>query len=395
MDQKHTDQVPYAYFIDSVKGIGRKHASILLEEYGTPENAWRASEKELLQLLGEKRTAAWKMRKKDWDIQEEYEKLLKRGIRFLYSQDPAYPQRLKNIPDPPFALYVRGGVPEDNRPSAAVIGARRCSPYGRGVAEELGRELAAAGIQVVSGLALGVDGISQRAAAQQGGPTFGVLGCGVDICYPPSHQTLYQALLRCGGVLSEYLPGTQPRPELFPPRNRIISGLADAVVVVEARRQSGTLITVDMALEQGREIYCVPGRVTDRLSDGCNRLISQGAGVVLSVEDLLEKLSAGWNRAAAGTPAENESGENKPGENEAIRNAPSQKDAAGGLGRRERALWELLDYTPAPVQQLYIQMSAMPGMGQLTLQEMMELLLELTLKGKVENVSGSYYAKKM
>lgn len=378
MEKDCREQAPYIYFMDSVRGIGRKSAAVLLEKFGTPENVWRASERELLPLLGEKRTEDWKSRKKKWDIQGEYEKLQRSGIRFVYCQDPAYPERLKEIPDPPFALYVKGGIPEDRLPSVAVIGARKCSAYGRGMAEELGRELAAAGIQVVSGLALGVDGVSQRAAQERGGMTFGVLGCGVDICYPPSHQALYDALSRRGGVLSEYLPGTQPRPELFPPRNRIISGLADAVVVVEARRQSGTLITVDMALEQGKDIYCVPGRITDRLSDGCNGLIGQGANIVLSVPDLLEKLDVG----GCGR-------KRRPEEKTA------EKDPEAEMSAREKLLWELLDYIPVSVQQLYIQAAASPGMGQLTLREVMEILLELTLKGKIENVSGSYYAKKM
>lgn len=378
------DQAPYAYFMDSVRGVGRKSALALLERFGTPENAWRAPEGELLQALGEKRAETWNRQKKGWDVQAEYEKLQRKGIRFLCCLDPAYPERLQEIPDPPFALYVRGSVPEDRLPSVAVIGARRCSAYGRGLAEKMGRALAAAGVQVVSGLALGVDGISQRAAAEQDGLTFGVLGCGVDICYPPSHQTLYDRLCRRGGLLSEYLPGTQPRPELFPPRNRIISGLADAVVVVEARRRSGTLITVDMALEQGREIYCVPGRVTDRLSEGCNGLIGQGAGIVLSVDDLLEKLRAG----CGGRPPEKTDAH-------AGMNAAMKTDAHAGMSVRERTLWELLDYSPVSVQQLYIQAAAGPGMGQLTLQEVMETLLEFTLQGKAENVSGSYYVKKL
>lgn len=384
METDCREQAPYAYFMDSVRGIGRKNASALLERFGTPENVWRAPERELLPVLGEKRTENWKARKRGWDVQKEYAKLQRQGIRFLCCRDPAYPERLKKIPDPPFALYVKGGIPQDRLPSVAVIGARQCSAYGRGMAEELGKELAEAGMQVVSGLALGVDGISQRAAAERGGLTFGVLGCGVDICYPPSHRALYEALGQRGGVLSEYLPGTRPRPELFPPRNRIISGLADAVVVVEARQKSGTLITVDMALEQGKEIYCVPGRVTDRLSDGCNRLIGQGANIVLSVQDLLEKLDAECRgRRPAGT-GEKDRGTETAG-----------KDPAAGMSPQERALWELLDYIPVSVQQLYIQAAAGPGMGQLTLQEVMEILLDLTLKGKAENISGSYYAKKM
>ena len=141
---------------------------------------------------------------------------------------------------------------------------------------------------MVSGMARGIDGIAQKAALEAGGASFAVLGCGVDICYPEENRELYDRLLQEGGILSEYPPGMPPEPKLFPPRNRIISGLSDLVLVIEARKKSGTLITVDMALEQGREVYALPGRVSDKLSDGCNRLIRQGAGVATCPEDILE-----------------------------------------------------------------------------------------------------------
>ena len=160
------------------------------------------------------------------------------------------------------------------------------------MAEKLGEILGKNGIAVVSGMARGIDGISQTAALKNGGISYGVLGCGVDICYPAQNRTLYDRLVAQGGLISSYPPGTPALARNFPPRNRIVSGLADAVVVVEAREKSGTLITVDMALEQGREVYAVPGRITDRLSDGCNRLLRQGAAPLLSPEELLEALAA-------------------------------------------------------------------------------------------------------
>lgn len=184
--------------------------------------------------------------------------------------------------------FYRGKLPDENEPAVAVIGARECSEYGRYVAEELGQYLGRAGIQVISGMARGIDGISQQAALSAGGTSYGVLGCGVDICYPAQNRRLYEELLEKGGLLSTYAPGTKPLPQHFPPRNRIVSGLSDALIVIEARQKSGTLITVDMALEQGRDVYVVPGRLTDRLSDGCNHLLTQGAGVFLSPESFAE-----------------------------------------------------------------------------------------------------------
>ena len=211
-------------------------------------------------------------------------------ISFITPFAPEYPEKLRNIPDAPGGLYVRGRLPAETDFAVAVIGARDCSDYGKHVAEELGSFLGKNGVTVVSGMARGIDGISQWAALEAGGTSVGVLGCGADICYPAGNRALFERLLEQGTIFSEYPPGTPPRAMNFPARNRIVSGLADAVVVVEARSKSGTLITVDMALEQGREVFVVPGRLTDRLSDGCNRLIKQGAEILLSMEELLEEL---------------------------------------------------------------------------------------------------------
>lgn len=209
-----------------------------------------------------------------------------------------YPARLLEIPDPPERLYVLGKLPEEKVPSVAIIGARECSEYGNYVAARLGECMGRNGIQVVSGMARGIDGIGQTAALDAGGSSFAVLGSGVDVCYPARNRRLYERLRERGGVLSEYPPGTPALSRNFPPRNRIVSGLADAVVVVEAREKSGTLITVDMALEQGKEVYAVPGRVTDALSSGCNRLVKLGAAVLLDPEELAEELRGICGRRA-------------------------------------------------------------------------------------------------
>ena len=210
--------------------------------------------------------------------------------RKILLTDREYPSRLLEIPQAPKQLYVRGKLPEEGVPSVAVIGARDCSYYGQEVAKRLGRLFGENGIQVISGMARGIDGIGQQAALQAGGSSFAVLGCGADICYPRQNQDLYDRLCKQGGVISEYEWGTPPRAGYFPPRNRIVSGLADAVIVVEARKKSGTLITVDMALEQGKEVYAVPGRLVDDLSSGCNYLIKNGAGILLDMEEFMEEL---------------------------------------------------------------------------------------------------------
>jgi DNA processing protein len=213
--------------------------------------------------------------------------MLDLGIRIIPYDDESFPNKLRTIPDPPSCIYVKGKLPDDNLPSVSIVGARMCSEYGRYVARQFGLELAQAGIQIISGMAMGVDGISQKAALKAGCPSYGVLGCSPEFCYPDTNQDIYDMLCKNGGIISEYMPGTMPQARLFPQRNRIISGLSDIVLVIEARKKSGTQITVDMALEQGKEIFAVPGRITDRLSDGCNDLIRQGAGIALAPEDII------------------------------------------------------------------------------------------------------------
>lgn len=205
--------------------------------------------------------------------------------------DPAYPRRLLPHPAMPADLYVAGSLPKEALPSAAIVGARRCSAYGRSEARRLGRALAERGVQIISGMAYGIDANAQEGALEGGGSTFAVLGCGADRCYPESSRGLYRAILRGGGgIISEYPPGTPPLPHHFPVRNRIISALADIVIVVEARRKSGSLITASYALEQGKTVYAVPGRNLESLSEGCNELIAQGAGIATGPAPILEEL---------------------------------------------------------------------------------------------------------
>jgi DNA processing protein len=279
----------YAYWICNLPGIGDRSIRKLLEVCGgTPREVYYAGEKKWREVLRARQTEHMKESTINWDLEGKYAELKQMGIGFCTREESCYPERLKRIPDPPYGLYYRGRLPVEEQMSVAIIGARDCSQYGSYVAAHLGRFLGEKGIQIISGMAKGIDGISQSAALEAGGTSFGVLGCGVDICYPAQNRGLYDNLQKRGGVISSFPPGTLAKPGNFPPRNRIVSGLADAVVVIEARQKSGTLITVDMALEQGKEVYVVPGRITDQLSDGCNNLLKQGAGVLVSFSEFLE-----------------------------------------------------------------------------------------------------------
>jgi DNA processing protein len=208
----------------------------------------------------------------------------------LARRDPGYPQLLAQLHDPPVELFVRGRGDALVEPAVAVVGARSCSGYGAQVARTLGRELAAAGLVVVSGLARGIDGEAHRGALEAGGTTVAVLGCGIDRDYPRIHAGLAARIRESGAVVSEYPAGTEPAPWRFPARNRIIAGLTLATVVVEARERSGALITSDFALELGREVFAVPGEITAALSAGTNDLIRQGATPLLSPRDVLGAL---------------------------------------------------------------------------------------------------------
>ena len=276
---------------------------------------------------------------------------------------PEYPEKLRNIQDPPYALYVLGKLPGNNQKAAAIVGARRCTPYGEQMALEYGNILARAGIQVISGMARGIDGAGQRGALNGGGETYAVLGCGVDICYPRENIGLYMDIQKNGGIISEFPPGTEPLSWNFPRRNRIISGLSDWILVMEAKEKSGSLITADMGLEQGKDIYALPGPVTSVLSQGCHRLIRQGAGILLTPEELIEE----WNIKVVRYGQ-------KSDKNEKMLESP------------EVMVYSCLDLFPKGIEQLLNETN-------LSSQELMERLITLELKGYAKEVSRNYYIK--
>ncbi len=280
----------YAHWLFNIKGFGNTTLDKLLSTGLTCNEIFESEGREFKGILTAKQISEFDGSKRVWNFEKEEDKLAKKGIVFVPRVDPRFPEKLKNIPNAPFALYLKGELPNPDKPSVAIIGARMCSEYGRYMARNFGRGLALAGVQVISGMARGIDGISQKAALNAGGKSFGIVGSGVDVCYPEENRDIYDELCCNGGVISEFAPGIMPKASFFPMRNRIISGLADVVLVIEAREKSGTQITVDTALEQGKEVLAVPGRTTDRLSDGCNQMISQGAGVALDVQDVLDRI---------------------------------------------------------------------------------------------------------
>lgn len=367
----------YDYFLDACPGFGDKTKNRILKTVNNTKEVYDMSEKELYRLVEAEKVKSFLRHRENWNLEEEYHKLMEKGIWMVTLPMEEYPRRLRELSHPPFALYVRGHLPREDMLSVAVIGARECSEYGEYVAEALGRSLGEQGICLISGMARGIDGISQMAALNAGGASFGVLGCGVDVCYPKSNRPLYDRLLQKGGIISTYLPGTTPKASLFPPRNRIVSGLCDVLVVVEARQRSGTSITVEMALEQGKDVYAVPGRLTDRLSDGCNRMLKDGAQIFLSPKEFLEELSMRYGTKLA---------QNKIASDIIL---PEGKN----LSEQELMVYQALDLYPMPVEKVLEKLQRKKGASVPELSEVMIILMGLCVRGVVVQNTSGWFSK--
>lgn len=286
------DKTKYWIGFNRVTGIGPVRLRRLLDVFGNIETAWKASHQALRDAgLNLKLVNTVLKAREEMNLDRETERLDKLGIGVITWDDERYPDRLKEIDSSPPLLYISGSLEPIDRYAVAIVGTRRLSPYGESITREISGGLAANGITIVSGLALGIDGIAHQAALDVGGRTLAILGSGLDLIYPPKHRQLAQNIRKQGAVLSDYPLGTKPEGRNFPPRNRIISGLSLAVIVVEAGESSGALITANFAAEQSRDVFAVPGNIHSRASKGTNRLIYKGAIPFLSIVDVLETLN--------------------------------------------------------------------------------------------------------
>ncbi len=275
-----------------VRGIGPMKVRALLDHFGDLEAAWHAAAAELRQAgLDRRALSSLLTARPRLDLDAELGKLAQQGIKTLTWDDPDYPAHLRQIPDPPPLLYIRGELTSADEWAVAVVGTRRASAYGKTMTQRLVTDLALNQVTIVSGLARGIDAEAHRAALKAGGRTIAVLGCGLDLIYPPEHRNLAREVVERGALIGEYALGTHPEASNFPPRNRIISGLSLGVLVVEAGLKSGALITADYAADQGRDVFAVPGNLFVRSSAGTNRLIQEGAKLVMGAEDILEELN--------------------------------------------------------------------------------------------------------
>ena len=355
------DDRKYWVGFNLIKGIGAVRMQGLVAYFGDLESAWKAPLAELAGAgLGLKVIERVVQARQTVDLDKVWERIEKQGITILTWQDEAYPQRLKEIDQPPPVLYIRGTYVPDDLFAVAIVGTRRVTPYGRQITEELASFLAAHGMTVVSGLARGVDAVAHQTALKAGGRTIGVLGSGVDKIYPPEHRALAEQMMEHGAVISDYAPGTPPEASNFPPRNRIISGLSLAVVVVEAGETSGALITAEFAAEQGREVFAVPGSILAPQSKGTNKLIQKGAQPLLSMQDLMQALDI-----------------TRVGEQKAARKI-MPADAV------EAKLLTVLSHEPLHVDEIRNQ-------SELPIEKVSAALVLMELKGLVRQVGGMNY----
>jgi DNA processing protein len=274
-----------------IKGVGAVRMKTLEDYFGSLERAWNAPLSDLMVTgLSEKICQRIIQLRKDLDLELYVQRIQSAGINFLLKDDENYPRYLKEIDQPPPVLFYKGEITLEDEWAVAIVGTRKVTHYGRQIAEEFSRVLADHNITIISGLARGIDGIAHKTTLEAGGRTIAVLGSGVDRIYPAEHKTLAEQITKSGAVISDYAPGTAPEASNFPPRNRIISGLAKATIVIEAGQTSGALITADFAASQGRNVYAVPGSIYNVQSKGTNKLIQKGAKPLLDIREVLEDI---------------------------------------------------------------------------------------------------------
>lgn len=367
------DKLLFKHWLSEIEGIGWVKVNALLEQFKTPEKIYNASKAELEETYGIGRVCA-ELLLKSKDFKEKitkWESWEEKGIDYVFADEKEYPKSFAFQSDMPYRIFYKGKLPDIRLPAISVVGARGCTSYGKAVSLKISETFAKEGWQIISGMAAGIDAFAHEGALKAKGYTCAVLGCGVDICYPVTNFEIYEDIKRSGCIISEFEPGQKPKREFFPFRNRLIAALSDAVVVVEARKRSGSLITADIALEQGKEVYVVPGRITDPLSMGCIGLLNEGANALTDLNDLRECHSVKGKILNINT------------------------DDIGKCGAREDEnlldtnyllLYSCLDLSPKSLEYL-MNKTSIPG------DEAFLLITRLKLEGKIEEVAHNMFVR--
>lgn len=366
----------YNYWLSNINNIGPKKIDYLLDYYGSSEEVYKASKDSINEAIKlAMKEGIVRFSKKDADnirdyknperIHMEYNVLLEKGIKFITKLDEEYPKKLRPLYNGPFSLYIKGKLPHIERKILAIVGTRNASAYGMELTKYFSQSLAASGVGIISGLARGIDTCAHKGALEVSGLTYGVLGCGIDICYPRENIDIYMEMQNHGAVISEYPPGEKPYASNFPMRNRIISGLSDGILVIEAKEKSGSLITVDMGLEQGKDIYAIPGRITDALSIGCNNLIKMGAKLVGSPDDILVELLTNYDN------------NHKSNDNSQL---------TKNMTEEEILVYESIALEPTNIEEI-VRNTSIP------ISDLMEHLLKLELRDMIKQPYKNFYMK--
>lgn len=352
--------------LSTIEGIGPRRFVSLVEHFGSPGKVLSASEKRLSEIPDIGKTLAFNIKKgANRELSEKQITLLKKHqFDFLIYKDKLYPQNLKNIFDFPPFLFVKGEIKKEDKNSIAIVGTRIASHYGKSIAKSIACELSQMKITIVSGMARGIDSVGHLTALDMGGRTIAVFGSGLDLVYPKEHEKLAEKISENGALLSEFLLGTKPMAENFPKRNRLISGLSLGVVVVEAPKKSGALLTARYALDQGREVFAIPGNIGSKRSEGTNWLIKQGASLVSSVDDILSELENVLK----------------------IHRGKIEEDKVSDLSFEEKKIFNLLSLEPSHIDSIAKN-------GEIDTPQALTVLLSLELKGLVKQLSGKMFVK--
>jgi len=353
----------YLMWLSRISGVGAKRYDHLLKIFGSAKFIWESSSYDMKSVRAIPEVVIDEICKsKDKKILEGYIKELeKKDIKFISCRNEKFPHLLKNIPNPPMGIYVKGKLPDDELIKVSIIGSRDCSNYGAMAAYKMAKDLSKNNIVVVSGMAIGADSMAHKGALEAGGKTIAVLGSGVDICYPSENMRLYREIAEKGAIISEYPPGTRSSSKHFPKRNRIVSGMSKALIVTEAAGRSGTMITVNQALDQGRDVYAVPGNITSELSVGTNAFIKEGAQLITSYKDIMESLGLPIVDLEAETIKKMEN-----------------------LAPDEKLVYDCMSFEPITVDELVFKMD-------IKLQKMQYILTILESNGLVQKLAGQRY----
>lgn len=355
-------------WLSSIQQVGIKSINRLEEHFGCIQNIWTASKKEINEVKGLKTITKQNIikYKSDGYIDKLFNELKKEKVKTITILDDNYPKNLRNIFNPPKVLYVKGDLVGNDEICIAMVGARKATYYGKWVAGKISKELSRYGITIVSGLAAGIDAMCHSGALDANGRTFGVLGCGVDIIYPKSNKRLYEEIVENGGIISEFPLKAEPRAGNFPQRNRIISGLSEGLVVVEAKKKSGSLITANLALEQGKDVFAVPGNINSIYSTGTNELIKDGAKLIINAKDIINELTQFKDKIDSKYLADNN----------IINNYP--------LNEKEKKVLEALKQGPLHCDMIEYNTN-------IKMSDLISILTMLEMKGIIKQMSGKIF----